>query len=952
MKHSTSRKVRKPKTPKSKPKRAGPERGAKLLRAVVDSIPMGVLVWGVDGTLQFANRRAAEIAGRLFQPGQTPAEIVATHQIQRSGTREPYPAELFSSHQLQTGEPTPFTDAEIQLPDGRRRHVEGWTSHSVTAFADVTDRRSTEAISAADSRVLEMVAADVPLEQILDALVRAFEALAEGMLASILLVEDGVRVRHGAAPSLPEEWIRLVDGQPIGPNEGSCGAAAYLKQTVIAADIATDPRWVSYREAALACGLRASWSVPIMGPDQTVLGTFALYFSEPREPTPRLIELTTHASHVAAAAIQRHREREVMHASEARARLIVEHALDASVLMDSDGIVTGWNARATAIFGWTLEEAVGRKLATLIIPEAYRAHHEEGLRRYLATGVGPILNRRIQITALHRDGHEFPVELSVTPIRTADRVMFSAFIEDITAAKQAEEALRESQQHLSLVYDHVDDVLFHLQVEPQGYRFVSVNPAFTAATGLEQQQVIGKLIQEVIPEPSQSLVLGKYAEAIRTHKTVRWQETTPYPAGTRHGDAAITPVFDAQGQPKFLIGSVRDMTEQRGMEEQVRQLQKLEAVGQLSGGIAHDFNNILCVIVGVGNMLRQDVKEPDQRGQIDEILQAGERGAALTRQFLAFSRKQVLQPEVLDLNAGIKNLEKMLRRLIREDIALTLALDPKLWRVQADPGQIEQVVTNLVVNARDAMPGGGQLTIATSNVELDAAFAKSHVSMVPGPYVRLVISDTGHGMDEETQKRVFEPFFTTKELGKGTGLGLATVYGIVKQSGGNIWLTSTPGQGTAFTVYFPRSTGEVTAAPERSARISGGRALGDTHILLVEDEPALRRAIERMLARLKYRVTVAESGDEALAAVAAQRLRPDVLITDMVMPGMKTGELVERLRTIQPSVRVLRMSGYAAEEIASPATPESGMPFLRKPFTINELATAVQAVLDSDAKGR
>ena len=941
MKRSAPRKVPKPKAPKSK--------GAELLRAVVDSIPMGVLVWGVDGLLQFANRRAVEIAGRPFEPGQSPAQIVVTHRIMRAGTGEPYPTALFSSRHLQTGQPTPFTDAEIQHPDGRRRYVEGWTSHAVTAFADVTDRRNAEAISAADSRVLEMVAADLPLERILDALVKAFEALADGMLASILLLEDGVRVRHGAAPSLPEAWIRLVDGQAIGPNEGSCGAAAYLKQPVIAADIATDPRWVKYRDAALASGLRASWSVPIMGPDQTVLGTFALYFSEPREPTPQLIELTTHASHVAAAAIQRHRDREVARASEERARLIVEHALDASVLMDSDGIVTGWNARATAIFGWTLEEAVGRKLASLIIPVPYRAQHEAGLRHYLESGVGPILNRRIQITALHRDGREFPVELSVTPIRSRDRLLFSAFIEDISASKQAEEALRESQEHLSLVYDHVDDVLFHLQVEPQGYRFVSVNPAFTAVTGLEQHQVIGKMVQDVIPEPSRTLVLDKYEEAIRTRKTVRWEETTPYPAGTRHGDVAITPVFDPQGLPKYLIGSVRDITERRRMEEQVRQLQKLDAIGQLSGGIAHDFNNILGVIVGVGNMLLQDVTEPDQRGQIDEILHAGERGAALTRQFLAFSRKQVLQPEILDLNAGIRNLEKMLRRLIREDIALALSLDPGLWRMKADPGQIEQVVTNLVVNARDAMPGGGRLGIATSNVDLDAAFAQAHVSTVPGPYVRLAISDTGHGMDEETQKRVFEPFFTTKEVGKGTGLGLATVYGIVKQSGGNIWVTSAPGQGTTFTIYFPRSLEELSATHERGGRISGGRALGDTHILLVEDEPALRRAIERMLTRLKYRVTVAESGDEALAAVAAHRLKPDVLITDMVMPGMKTGELVERLHAAQPKVRVLRMSGYAAEEVASPAGAEPGMPFLRKPFTIDELSTAIKTVLETGA---
>ena len=803
-----------------------------------------------------------------------------------------------------------------------------------------------EALRAVEATVLEMVAADAPLDRTLDALARGFESLAEGMLASILLVEDGVRVRHGAAPSLPAAWVRVVDGQPIGPNEGSCGAAAFLKRPVIVTDIATDPRWVGYRDAALAHGLRACWSVPIMGPDRSVLGTFALYYSKPRKPTPRQLELATHASNLATVAIRRHQQHEAVVESEERARLVIETALDGHVLMDSDGVVRGWNARAVEIFGWTSEDAVGRTLSTLIIPERYRTQHEAGLRRYLATGVGPILNRRIEITALHRDGHEFAVELAITPIPRADRLMFSAFIEDITTAKLAEEALRESQEHLSLVYDHVDDVLFHLRVEPQGYRFVSVNPAFTTATGLAREQVIGRLVHEVIPEPSRSLVLGKYAEAVSTKKTVRWEETTLYPTGTRHGDVAIAPVFDAQGQPKYLIGSVRDMTEQRRMEEQVRQFGKLEAIGQLSGGIAHDFNNILCVILGVGNMLLTDIKDPDLRGQIEEIVEAGERGASLTRQFLAFSRKQMLQPEILDLNNVVRNLDKMLRRLIREDIELTMALDPALWRVRADPGQVEQVVTNLVVNARDAMPTGGQVVIATSNVELDDEFAKTHVSTVPGPYVRLVISDTGHGMSEEIRKRIFEPFFTTKEVGHGTGLGLATVYGIVKQSGGNIWVSSAPGQGTTFTAYFPRSREEVTAAPERTVRHSGERPATGLQVLVVEDEPALRRAIERMLLRLKYRVTVAASGDEALATVSAQGLTPDVLMTDLVMPGMKAAALVEHLRALQPDVRVLRMSGYAAHEIVAAADLESAAPFLRKPFTIDELTAALRAVLD------
>ena len=807
--------------------------------------------------------------------------------------------------------------------------------------------KGAETLRAGEARVLEMVAADEPLGRTLETLARVFEAQAGGMLASILLLEDGARVRHVAAPSLPDVFIQAIDGQPIGPNQGSCGTAAYLKQPVIVSDIAADPRWASYRDAALAVGLRACWSVPILDPDQEVLGTFALYYKKPRKPTKGLLALAAHASHLATVAIQHRRQQDAILESEARARLIVESALDAHVLMDSDGIVTRWNARATTIFGWTTEQAVGHRLSELIIPERFRAQHEQGLRHYKATGVGPILNQRIEIMAVHRDGREVAVELAVAPIQRGDRVMFSAFIQDLTASKRAAEALHESQQHLTLVYDHVADVLFQLQVERAGYRFVAVNPAFTAATGLEPGQVIGKLVHEVIPEPSLSLVLGKYAEALQTRKTLRWQETTAYPAGTRYGDVAVTPVYDAHGQAKYLVGSVRDVTEQRRMEGEVRQLQKLEAIGRLSAGIAHDFNNILGVILGVGNMLVKDIADPNERGQVEEIVQAGERGAVLTRQFLAFGRKQMLQPEIVELNEVVGQLEKMLRRLVRADIALTTTLAVDLWRVKADPGQIEQVIMNLVVNARDAMPQGGRVVIETSNVELDAAFADTHIGVAPGAYVRLAISDTGHGMDDETKRRIFEPFFTTKEVGKGTGLGLATVYGIVKQSGGYIEVSSAPGKGTTFNVYLPRSTAQRTSGRERRDRPSAGRGLAGVQVLVVEDEPALRRAIARMLLRVKCEVTVAGSGEEALAAAEAGKLAPDVLITDMIMPGMSAGALVERFRAIRPDLKVLLISGYAADDIVGPADLASAVPFLQKPFTITELTGAVQALLGS-----
>ena len=965
----TKRKVSKTKQgrtkAKTKPSRAKRSRipspqSEDLFRAIIDAMPVGVMVWRADGPLHYANQRAAEIAGRPFEPGLSPAETVARSRLMRAGTAELYPTDQLPSRKALAGKLARFEDAELELPDGRRRPVEGWTApvwdaagnvmFAVTALTDVTERRRVETLRAGEAGVLEMVAEGAPLGWVLDTMARVIEAQADGALASILLIEDGVKLKHGAAPSLPEAWVRAVDGESIGPDEGSCGTAAYLKQPVIVGDIATDPRWVKHRDAALAFGLKACWAVPIMGPDHEALGSLALYYMEPREPTPQLMELATHASRLAAVAIQHERQDVELRESEARARLIVENALNANVLMDGTGVVTGWNPRAAAIFGWSAAEAVGSKLSQLIIPERFRAQHERGLRHYLATEEGPILNQRLEIMALHRAGHEFPVELSVTPIRHAGRVTFSAFIEDITASRRANEALRESQEHLSMVYDHVADVLFHLHVEPDGYRFVSLNPAFARATGLDAQDVIGKLAHEVIPEASRDLVLAKYAEAIRTRQTVRWEETTLYPAGTRHGDVAITPVFDAEGRPKYLIGSVRDITDRKRMESEVRQLQKLDAIGRLSGGIAHDFNNILGVIIGVGNMLLKDVDDSDQREQLEEIVKAGERGAKLTQQFLAFSRKQILQLEVLDLSDVVRHLESMLKRLVREDIALTTTPAAGLWRVKADHGQIEQCVMNLVVNARDAMPQGGSLVVETANVELDQEFARTHIGLRPGSYVLLSVTDSGHGMDPETLTRIFEPFFTTKEVGKGTGLGLATVYGIVKQSGGYIWADSTPGRGASFKIYLPRSLepAETPRAERSGRRISLGHDLENVHVLVVEDEPAIRSAIDRMLRRLKCRVTIAATGEEALAAMAQDGLRPDLLLTDMVMPGMSGRVLIERVRAIRPDLKVLRMSGYAYDEMAKMAELGPTWSYLQKPFTMSELASGIQEVLDAE----
>jgi len=644
------------------------------------------------------------------------------------------------------------------------------------------------------------------------------EAQASGMRGSVLLLEDGVRVRHGAAPHLPDSWIRVVDGLEIGPKEGSCGTAAFTRKPAIASDIATDPRWVKYREAALAAGLRACWSVPFFSADGQVMGTFAQYYDRRRKPTAQELRNSKHAGHLAAIALQRHRN---------------------------------------------------------------------------------------QI------------------------------------------AIQESQHQLGLVYDHVADVLFELAVEPEGYRFVSVNPAFLKATGLPREIVVGRYVHEVIPEPSRSLVLRRYAEAIRSRDTVRWEEVTEYPTGARVGEVAVTPVFDERGQPAQLIGSVRDLTDRRQMENEVRQLQKLEAIGRLSGGIAHDFNNILAVILGVGNLLMRDIEDPALKAQLEEMLEAGRRGAKLTRQFLAFARKQVLQPQPLDLSATIQELQPLISRLLRADITLDLRLARGLPPVLGDPSQIEQVVLNLAVNARDAMPAGGTLTIEVAETTVDDRGAE-RLSLKPGRAVQLTVTDTGEGMTAETKRRIFEPFFTTKEAGKGTGLGLATVYGVVKQSGGAIEVDSEPGRGATFRILLPLAAGSVPASRERGdGRDSWGRGLSGTRILLVEDEPALRSAFSRMLERLKCQVAVAASGAEALTLVEGGTFTPDLLITDTVIPGLSGTELARRLTAANPKLKVLRMSGYTDPEINRAEDRLSQGTFLQKPFTIPELAEGVQRALNT-----
>ena len=394
----------------------------------------------------------------------------------------------------------------------------------------------------------------------------------------------------------------------------------------------------------------------------------------------------------------------------------------------------------------------------------------------------------------------------------------------------------------------------------------------------------------------------------------------------------------------FGIAFISDISLRKTLEEQLMHAQKMEAVGRLAGGVAHDFNNMLTVIAGYNRMILDELSTLDPlRGYAEEILKAADRAAALTNQLLAFSRRQMMRPRVIDLNAVIGQTENMLRRLIGEDIQLVMSLGADTGNIKADPNHIEQAIVNLAVNARDAMPLGGRISIETSNAQIDETYAKTHMGVKPGEFVMIAVSDTGHGMDSATRQNIFEPFFTTKQRGKGTGLGLATVYGMVKQSGGDIWVYSEPGQGTTFKLYFPRVAEPVS--PGLTEDPEHPRPDGNETVMLVEDETQVRDLEARMLRQLGYTVLAAASGAEAMDISRAHPGKISLLVTDVVMPNMSGKQVADALLSSRPGLKVLYLSGYTEDIVVHHGVLDSGVDFLTKPFSREALARKIREIL-------
>jgi two-component system cell cycle sensor histidine kinase/response regulator CckA len=546
------------------------------------------------------------------------------------------------------------------------------------------------------------------------------------------------------------------------------------------------------------------------------------------------------------------------------------------------------------------------------------------------------------------------VEVTASPLRNVKGEIIAGIevVRDITERKLAEEALERLHRQNELILNSTAEGILGLDMQGN---ITFVNRAAAEMIGREIDELIGLSHHDTVhhskpdgsPYPKQECPI---CAGIKdgTARDITGYETFWKKDGTSLPVEYVSNPIREQGELVGLVTTFRDITERRKLEDQLFQAQKMEAVGRLAGGVAHDFNNLMTAVIGNADLalMQLGADDPVREGLMG-IKEAGRRASALTGQLLAFSRKQLLEPRVLDLNVVIKETEKMLRRVIEENVELKTVLAPDLSRVEADPTQIVQVIMNLAVNARDAMPHGGKLTIETANIELDEAYARGHgAELKPGPYVMLVITDTGVGMDEQTQSHIFEPFFTTKEKGKGTGLGLATVYGIVKQSGGFIWVYSEPGQGTTFKIYLPRAEAEAEALPKE--RVPTEELTGSETILIVEDDDSVRNLARRVFQRYGYTVLEAKGGEDALR-VSTQHAGPiHLVLTDVVMPGMSGRELAEKLQTDWPEMKVLYMSGYMDNAIARHGILEPGTKFIHKPFTPESLARKLREVLEED----
>ena len=636
---------------------------------------------------------------------------------------------------------------------------------------------------------------------------------------------------------------------------------------------------------------------------------------------------------------------------------LLETLPDAIVAVDRDGTIIQVNSQAEELFGYDRDELIGQKVE-MLVPESYRRQHHHHRENFAQAPKTRRMKADLDLYGRRRNGSEFPVEISLSPVSTENGMFVLSAIRDISERKRIAEELRraneelhrrtaeqlgEYRSRLASIIDSSEDAIIGKNLDGT---IASWNKGAERIYGYTPEEVVGKHISllaptdrpDEIPEILQKTARG---ESVEHYESVRVTKDG------RHLDVSISvsPLRDAKGDIVGASAIARDITAQKRAEGQLQQSQKMEAIGRLAGGVAHDFNNILGIINACTEFLRDRI-DPNAESSVyvENIKKATERGSSLTHQLLTFSWTPAIQPCILDLNERLKDISKLLRPLMGDDVEVLVVSKSPSAVVEADPGQLDQVLVNLAVNARDAMPRGGKFILETRAMKFDEAFAEQHQAMAAGRYVLLAISDTGNGMDEATVSRVFEPFFTTKEVGKGTGLGLATVYGIVKQSAGHILVYSEPGYGTTFKIYLPSADHKIGLGSKTEVETVAPKRQGTT-ILLVEDDEIMRSLTRQLLQEHGYTVVEADDGKSALEWVQSHPGPIDLLLTDVVMRRMSGPELVERLNASHPNLKVVYMSGYTGELIAEREVLRRGITLLEKPFTRTALLNTIHTTL-------
>jgi PAS domain S-box-containing protein len=636
---------------------------------------------------------------------------------------------------------------------------------------------------------------------------------------------------------------------------------------------------------------------------------------------------------------------------------LLETLPDAIVAVDRNGIIIQVNSQAQELFGYSRDELIGQKVE-MLVPESYRRQHHNHRESFAQTPKTRRMGADLDLYGRRRNGSEFPVEISLSPVATEDGMLVLSAIRDISDRKRMAEELRRASEELhrrtveqlgeyrarlASIIDSSEDAI--LSKDLNGV-ITSWNRGAEHIYGYTSEDAIGKHISLLTPSDHRdeiSEILGKIArgETIEHHESVRVTKD----GRQLNVSISVSPLRDATDAIVGASVISRDITAQKRTENQLRQAQKMEAIGRLAGGVAHDFNNILGIINACTEFLRDRIDPAAEPSlYVENIRKASERGRALTKQLLAFSRTSAIQPLILDLNERLRDISKLLRPLLGDDVEILVVPRSASAVVEADPGQLDQIVVNLAVNARDAMPHGGKFILETGVVSFDEAFAEQNQAMRPGKYILLAVSDTGHGMDEATISRIFEPFFTTKGVGKGTGLGLATVYGIVKQSAGHILVYSEPGHGTTFKIYLPSAEHKIGLGSKSEAETVGPKRQGTT-ILLVEDDEIMRSLTRQLLQEHGYIVVEADDGKSALEWAESHPQPIDLLLTDVVMKRMSGPELVQRLHTSRPALKIVYMSGYTGELIAEREMLKRGITLLEKPFSRTALLNTIQATL-------